>query len=338
MPGRIAYIQPTLDSLLFQQTQTVDQFYLVLPEQPKDAPPYIMPTFLNQYIQRGLITVLWPSFDYGAIDKILHTLLEEDERFQKLLQQQQQLERHQIRILYLDDDMIYDPSLIQLLASKSDQYPDSVVALSGANLRSHFRQIGHSNPRKNRHPYLYYYLGGVDRFGDPLVDIVQGFMGVMVRLSFFDPNVSEFVDMATKVVVGNNNNKTTVRVPDAVRRSDDFVICGYLEYRGVPRRCVDGGGLKPVTNPVPSQIGNLGKTMNRNAMGAVTYLQSQWNIWQNYSFVNLETLPENIQQLIDCEAGRAESCPIQVKDASGKLQMWKVTELLDGLLLNHYTK
>lgn len=80
--------------------------------------------------------------------------------------------------------MIYDPKLVEILVQKDDQYPNDVVALSGGNLRSHFRQISRHCPTHNRHPLLYYYMGGIDSHGDQVVDIVQGFMGVLVRLSF----------------------------------------------------------------------------------------------------------------------------------------------------------
>ncbi|CAB9500611.1 expressed unknown protein [Seminavis robusta] len=313
MPGRIAHIQPTLDSLLFHQTSVFDQFYLALPRQPLHNPDYVIPEFLKKYAEEGLITLLRPDYDYGALDKILHSIQTEEQHFQ----QQSTLQAHQYRILYLDDDMIYAPMFVEILANKSQSYPDSVVALSGAKLRSRFRQIGHSSPEKDRHPFIYYKLGGVDSFGDPLVDLTQGFMGVLVRLSFFD--VPEFVRMA-----GNKS------VPDGVRRSDDYVICGYLEKRNIPRRLVDGG-LVPQSHQVSSKIGNLGKTMNRNAMTAAYYLQTNWGIWQSYQFEPYLDLPKDTRDLMDCEARHAQYCPPKVKK-NGRIQYSLVTEMLDDLL------
>lgn len=326
MPSRIAYIQPTLDSLLFHQknlSNKPDKFYLALPKQPVDGPQYTIPKFLQKYIDQGYITILQPSYDYGAIDKMIHTVQVE---YQIYLEQKQEAEKkngqiqqaQQFRILYLDDDMIYDPSFVKILSDKSEEYPDCAVALSGAKLRSHFRQIGHTDPRKDHHPYLFYRVGGIDSAGDQIVDIVQGFMGVLVRLSFF--NVTEFVSMAA--------NKST---PGAVRRSDDFAICGYLEYRGVRRRCVDGG-LKPVLNAVAARTDNLGRSMNRNAMGAASYLQAQWGIWKNYTFCDFDHLPESTQRLIDCEARRTQFCPPSVIQDDPSATRQTVTKLLDQLL------
>lgn len=354
MPGRIAYIQPTLDSLLFQQTAPIDRFYLVLPYQPsfrasskmehatptttnktlriqRDDDEYVIPAFVQEYADAGHLSILRPDYDYGAIDKIIHTLPVEEAIFQR--QQTESvssglttipLSADQFCILYLDDDMIYDTRLVEILSNKSHQYPEAVVALSGAPLRSNFRKIAHSNPAKmNKHPFLYYYLGGIDSSGDRKVDIVQGFMGVLVRLSFF--NVSEFVHL------GSNKS-----VPEGVRRSDDFVICGYLERRGVPRRVVDGG-LIPVVNPTPSKIGNLGSTMHMTAMIATSYLQTKWGIWSNYSFVPYESLSDEIRTLIECENDRLEQCPVSLqlsaeRSSGGMTLPAKATIFIDRLL------
>lgn len=87
MPGRIACIQPTLDSLLFQQTKRADKLYLVLPQ---GRPQYVIPSFVKNYTRAGYVTVLQPSFDYGAIAKMMHTLPEEEVVYNKERQQQQQ--------------------------------------------------------------------------------------------------------------------------------------------------------------------------------------------------------------------------------------------------------
>lgn len=323
VPSRIAFLQPTLDSLLFHQTRQADKLYLVLPEQASGSPQYIIPSFLQNYTDAGHITILHPTYDYGAIDKILHTLPVEE----SIYQQRQQNEKnhapsttpHQFRILYLDDDMIYPPRFVEVLAQKSAEFPNDVVALSGALLRSNFRQIGHTDPNKDRHPYLFYRLGGIDSFGNPFVDIVQGFMGVLVRLSFF--NVTEFMQLA-----GNKS------VPDGVRRSDDFVICGYLESRNVTRRLVDGG-FTPQSNPQSSTISNLGKTMHVNAMVATSYLQSHWGIWRHHQFVPYENLNEQTRDLIDCEAHHEQQCPKnELRSANGRPLFANVTRLLDQIL------
>lgn len=209
--------------------------------------------------------------------------------------------------------MVYDARLVQLLTSKSRQYPHDAVALSGSHLRSNFRQIGHTDERKNRHPNLFFHMGGVDSFDEEPVDIVQGFMGVLVRLSFF--HVAEFLQLA--------QNKS---VPGGLRRSDDFAISGYLERRNVTRRVVNGGRLLPVSNAKPSKINNLGKHMHQNAMTAARYLQKEWGIWQNYTFVDYTNLSSKIQDMIECESGRVQQCPKNITKGE------KVSLLLDRLL------
>lgn len=299
MPSRINYIRPTLESLLFHQTTTVDEIYLTLgsrslrsgePAQGKYNRDKI-PSFIGNWSEQGLLTVLTPEIDYGPVDKLLHALIQESNRTGI---------NSNTRILYLDDDVIYPPHLVQSLYLASERHPKSAVAFSGSKLRSHFRQIKHSNERRDCHPNLYFRLGGVDCHKDLEVDIVQGFMGVMVRLGFF--NVSKFVELVRDDTM-----------PLGVRKSDDWLISAHLESRNVKRVLVPPHDASVDNAPqftVASKKDALSAYgMHENAMTAARYLQQRLGIWNNYTFANVSAFSEDMLDLLYCEAGLAKRCP-----------------------------
>jgi hypothetical protein len=47
-------------------------------------------------------------------------------------------------VIYIDDDWIYHPTMVQVLYEKSLQHPNCAVAFSGAVFRNYFRQVGHT--------------------------------------------------------------------------------------------------------------------------------------------------------------------------------------------------
>ena len=78
MPSRINYIRPTLESLLFHQTTTVDEIYLTLGSRSLGSAETIqggqynrdtIPSFIGNWSDQGLLTVLTPETDFGPVDK-----------------------------------------------------------------------------------------------------------------------------------------------------------------------------------------------------------------------------------------------------------------------------
>ena len=144
MPSRIPYIEETLISLLVHQSMQLDRLYLVLPQTkwflPSDnnkdnvninsnsnSNHYEIPAFLTHLALKDTrVTILRPEYDYGPVDKMVYAL-------------QREKHQHNTNLIYLDDDVIYHRDLIKTLVTKGREYPDSVVALSGCTLRSHFR-------------------------------------------------------------------------------------------------------------------------------------------------------------------------------------------------------
>lgn len=312
MPSRIAHIEPTLRSLLDHQTMPLEQLYLVLPKTKwiiqKDKPvEYEMPGFLTDLMEaEKRLVVLRPQYDYGPVDKMVYALKRESAL------------NNNTNLIYLDDDVIYDENLVHNLVHKGLEYPDSLIGFSGCKLRSHFRQINHKFPRLryDRHPNLYYQLSGTESLqgGDEIVDVVQGFAGVLIRPSFFE--WQSFLDLVRTVTVGHDTWK-----------SGDFIISAYLEYRNVTRRIVEGG-VVPTINGMAARKDNLGRTMHRQAMQAAYDLSGRLGIWSEYSFVNYLSLTPNQKDLLDCEAGHSTYC-----QKAGSVTQTNATKALDKALL-----
>lgn len=312
IPSRVADIEPTLYSLLQNQTLVLDQFYLVLPrkkwqtKQPLE--PYTMPPFLQSYADSGKINILRPEFDYGPVDKILHALLLEQNH-------------PDCRLIYLDDDVIYDPGFVRNLAQKSEEHTHAAIGFSGTRLRSNFRQIAWRDAKHDRHPFLFYPISGTPTFSgqDTPVDILQGFTGVLVRPRFFHvPTFLRLVQDATLV--------------QSVWKSDDFIISGYLESRGI-RRILVAGGTFPKLNARPARTDDLGRTMHIQAMEAAYYLQSKLNIWKNFTFVDFASLSEDQVRLVQCEAGGLCESALKRGRPSGISLREQATRQLDKALL-----
>jgi len=293
IPSRIDFIEPTLLSLLANQTTPLDQLYITLPRMkwilPKDEPIiYKIPRFLEDMMQKdSRVIILRPQYDYGPVDKILHSLIKESESTTDT----------ETTLIYLDDDVIYDSVLIQNLVQKGLEYPDSAIGFNGCNLRSHFRQVSHRFPKAkyDRHPNLYYITSGTKSLRkDEIVDVVQGFTGVLIRPQFFD--LQEFLSLV--------ENVTT---KDDIWKADDFIVSGYLEYRNITRRVVLGGMI-PILNQEAAGKDNVGRGMYRQITQAAYDLQDRLGIWRNLIFVDYMSMTPHQKDLMDCEAGHKTQC------------------------------
>ena len=276
IPSRIHLLEPTLKSLIDKQTRKPDLLYLVLPKKrkPDMLLNYTIPPFIERYQRRGKLKILTPEWDYGSISKILPTLVQEPS---------------DASIVYLDDDVLYDQTLLQTLMSKSLQYPGCAICLSGVLLRNHFRQVGHTELHKNQHPYLFCQTTGTLLFGEAAVDIAQGFMGVLVQPSYFD------VRKLQRLV-------ERVDLPDGVRKSDDFIVSAHLETQNITRMLVEGTPSR--VRQDAASIDKLSVYMYMHAMEAACFLQRELGIWADHKFVNPALLSEPERNAIHCEAGR----------------------------------
>lgn len=293
IPSRIDYIRPTIVSI-FNQTMKADTVYLVVGNKSsmldggKEREKVQLPNFIINMSDHGSLKVLQPEEDLGPVDKLVHALILEREN-------------NNTRILYLDDDMIYAPHTIQSLILASELHEQSAIAFSGAKLRSNFRQIRHSDISKDCHPNLYFYMGGLDCYEDRAVDIVQGFMGVVVQPRFFD------IDKFLRLV-------KDASMPIGVRKSDDWLISSHLEMRNITRILVTPHDTKldntPQFNTIASKTNALSSDgMHENAMLTAVYLQERLEIWNDYTFTNVSTFSHELRELVYCEAGWRNRCP-----------------------------
>ena len=217
---------------------------------------------------------------------------------------------------------------MESLIRKGLEFPDSVAAFSGYTRRSHFRQIRHGSPRSryDQHPNLYYLLSGTESLpDDEIVDVVQGFTGVLIRPRYF-----HYVDFLSLV-----KNITDRQNDSLMWKADDYIISGYLEQQNITRRVVVGGS-PPNLNKGAAGKDNLGSGMHRQAMSTAFDLQHRLDIWQNYNFVNYTSLSQHQQDLVDCEAGHSWACKKVTGggNASSRINRPEdVTKILDELLL-----
>jgi len=320
IPSRIELIEPTLASLLVGQTTPLDELYIVLPRkkwvvQKGEPIKYSIPKFLETLLQTDhRVFLLRPEYDYGPVDKLLYPL-------KIVSHQDEESATTTSNLIYLDDDVIYGPDVIHRLVLKGMEYPDSVVAFSGCTLRSNFRQVAHQFPRTlyDQHPNLYFQTSGTDSLlEDEIVDIVQGFMGVLVRPHFFDWD--EFNSFVQNVTLHHDE-----------WMSDDFITSGYLEYRNVTKRIVLGGN--PLTvNEKAAETDNVSRHMSHYVTQTAFGLQSRLGIWQNYTFLDYISMTPYQKSLMDCEgalgiAGTEECDKVDSKHVEN------VTRVLDDHVL-----
>ena len=283
IPSRLQHLKPTLESLIYHQSQQPDMVYLTLPEKQgygsKRKLNYVIPDFVNKFVRERKLLVLKPEFDYGPITKIQYAL---------------EMESYDTRIIYVDDDVIYGRHLVYGLYKKAAEFESSAVAFKGASLRDNFRQVKHTTPSFDRHPNLFFQTSGTNSFyGEKPIDVASGFAGVCVQRRFFDiPKLQKLVQED---------------LPDGVRKSEDFILSAHLEWRNVTRMVVAGGSA-PNFNPVYSNIDRLSTSMHDNAIDAAFFLQQKLGIWTNFQFLEREDLSEDEKDAIDCEAGHEERC------------------------------
>jgi len=128
------------------------------------------------------------------------------------------------RILYCDDDRIYDPDWASRLLSASDAHPDACIAEVGEVVRLTLKKAFKATPA-----YRALVLATLGIFsglyrrsmrslevGVGTVDICKGYGGVLVRPGFFTPAACD--------------------IPDLLWTVDDIWLSGQLAVNGVPIR------------------------------------------------------------------------------------------------------
>lgn len=225
-PHRINKIQPVLQTL-FKQNVKVKKIYLNIPYKFKrDNLEYVIPEWLQN---ESRITILRTD-DYGPATKLLGLL------------EQVQLPAKTI-IITVDDDVYYPQNLILHLAYQAKKFPNSVIAVSGADIdydaNGKIRSPGH---------------GTID-VTDPgaLVDVVSGFGGIAYRAGFFDATIFQIQE-----------------APNACYIHDDFYISFYLARHNIPRRIVNNKLLSMANIRWNAEVG-----FQKDALFKITPLRAE---------------------------------------------------------------
>jgi hypothetical protein len=181
IPARMPYLAPTLKSLLLQSVLPERVVVHVPWRSRREGVEYQVPDELT-----GLRVVqVVRCDDFGPATKVLPTLLSAD------------ADR---RIVAVDDDQIYRPSLIADLVAASDAHPDSAVGCCG--LRVPVDRVDRRRGLLGRTVDGLRFGRGVSLRGSRLrhampVDILHGYGGYLVRPRFFDLAALGALDEAT---------------------------------------------------------------------------------------------------------------------------------------------
>lgn len=205
IPSRIDQIFPTLESLL-RQTAKIDRIVLNIPRRYRRGGSID----LSKHALPDGVEVNPSDEDYGPATKILPTLT--------------MLAREgtdEARIIYCDDDRIYLSEWAEHLLASSDKHPGDCIAYQGRYGSSYIAnsKAGHGRKRFLKTAYYVNKLKKIKRTLSPsryLVDVAEGFGGVLVRPSFFDASV--------------------FTIPDIIWTVDDIWLSGHMVKNGIKIR------------------------------------------------------------------------------------------------------
>src|SRR5262245_21182180 len=183
LPPRAEFLALTIESLLVQ-TRRPDAIYVNVPFSARRAPgPVDVPACLPELQGRAKNLHVIRTDDYGPGTKLLPAV--------------QRVTDPDSIIITVDDDMIYHPKLVEVLAGASTLHKNWAVGFAGWNVAQN---------------------GGFDRARSCFVDVLQGFAGAAYRRRFFR---DDFVD-------AHRRHPMCFYV-------DDVWISGYLAEHGHSR-------------------------------------------------------------------------------------------------------
>lgn len=252
IPPRMDKIGPTLQSLL-EQSAKIDEIILWIPLSYRRAE---FQEFTLPVVPQG-ITIRRADHDYGPATKILPAL--------KLFAGED------VRIIYCDDDRVYNHDWAQRMLDCSDRHPGECIAEAGEVVESLYRKYKATFPRY--HFLKYATLGITSHFhrkkirelnpGLGLADVCKGYGGVLVRPEFFTPVVFD--------------------IPDIMWTVDDIWLSGNLRINGIPirqitRRENSAKSEAAFIDPLVSYI-YLDHGRERANMMCVRYFQEKHGIW-----------------------------------------------------------
>lgn len=256
IPPRMARIGPTLESLLRQDAR-IDAVILWIPRSYRrpEFGSFALPTLPSG------IEVRRCDFDYGPATKILPACDAFRDR--------------DVRILYCDDDRIYDPSWATRLLAASDAHPGTCIAEVGEVVALTLKKAF-----KATRLYRGLTLATLGIFGSLYrremrqlevdsgrVDICKGYGGVLVRPEFFTPAAFD--------------------IPDLLWTVDDIWLSGQLALNGIPIHKASPRELSHKTDlaEVDALVDYVYADHRREQANAacIRYFQERHGIWRSRS-------------------------------------------------------
>lgn len=253
IPPRMDGIRPTLESLL-RQTARIDAVILWIPR------AYRRPEF-NSFtlpeVPAG-VEVRRCDVDYGPATKILPAV----EAFRG----------SDARILYCDDDRIYDSCWASRLLAASDAHPDACITEVGEVVALTLKKAFKATPAyrclttATLGIFGNFYRRGMRALevGVGRVDICKGYGGALVRPGFFTPAAFD--------------------IPDLLWTVDDIWLSGQLALSGVPVLKIAEmematktavAGVAPLEGYIYADHGR-----EQANVACIRYFQDRYGIWK----------------------------------------------------------
>lgn len=254
IPSRMGNIFPTLESLL-RQTAAIKSVILWVPRK------YRRPEFGDFQIPKfpAGIEIMRCDEDYGPATKVLPAA--------------RHFAGEKVNIIYCDDDEIYEPDWAETLIRNSELYPSDCIAIMGLTTRwvkdaafrrsAKFRILNLLTLDLYRRYYARKNYGA--RPGPGIVDLCQGFGGVLVRPDFFPPSAYD--------------------IPDIIWTVDDIWLSGQMQLNGVQIRRVST--TKKCIKSEVAKVSDLSRYIFNgfdrvdSDFLAVKYFQEKYGIWRD---------------------------------------------------------
>ncbi len=252
IPTRIHLLAPTLQSLLDQKAK-IEAINLYVPRTYRRAE--LTPTKVPP-LPAGINVVMLDE-DLGPATKIVPAI--------------RAYRGQDVKLIFCDDDKIFDPDWAQRLIDTSNLYPDCAVTIESQTIKFiHWM----ARYRKREFFFMLFHLATLGLWkrrragkGKVYADIMEGWGGAMVKPQFFDDAVFD--------------------IPDIYWTVDDIWLSGHLEVRGVKIVKAPKGNER-WENPVSTPYEPLDalkfytyKGYNRAAadLACVQYFQREFGIW-----------------------------------------------------------
>lgn len=253
IPSRYDFLRITLGSLALQ-THSPDEIRLCLPRvSRRERKPYKLPPWLGEFPR---VRVVWTEIDYGPLCKLYGPLGPGDLPAQTL-------------IVTVDDDTIYDATLIARLVQRVLEWPEAAIGFSGWD-------ADRLASGKGSYRFVYEETGDFPD-GRP-TDILEGSRGAIYRRGMFG---SDLFDQEGW--------------PPEMFYVDDVWISGYLARRCIMRRVVKWWGSPPLTQAARLRIwhdqkapnglhkqGGVGLFERQNMIAVQALARRYGQIWKPY--------------------------------------------------------